>query len=59
MSSAGIVQYKENLDKLTSSESFRNASEGDRLKMGRALLNSKYGSRRFGKVEKLPTLRPL
>lgn len=44
MSFAGITQFKKNLDALMASEAFKNADDGKRMRMGAALLGSRYGA---------------
>ena len=55
MSFAGIVQFKENLDRLMESEAFKNADDGQKMVMGTRLLRSKYGTGSLvkGKVSSL------
>lgn len=43
MSLSGIGRYAENLDRLMKSEAFKNADDGERLRLGYRLLNSRYG----------------
>ena len=57
MSFAGLTTFKANLDKVMASPAFRQADDSQRLRMGRALLNSKYGRGSFfglGPVRELP-----
>lgn len=53
MSFAGIVTFKKNLDTLMDSTAFKNADEGDRLKMGGCLLRSEFGAPIIGPTKEL------
>jgi len=43
MSFSGLDQFRKNLDYLMDSDAFKNASDAERLKLGSALLRSRYG----------------
>ena len=48
MSLAGLHQFKENLDTLMNSQAWREADDCQRLHLGYALLNSRYGGGIWG-----------